>query len=208
VHSQTGTATLNAVESADASRFPQGLCCKSSLCVSMTRHRPRSSSRAITPAFLAYCFRCTVRTWMHIFPIIIIYSQTYNCVSWPDHDAVCATLRSRTRLLFASFSNLDLFIALSTLCAVTTLTGLIFPFSACHADAYYGARSSRVENVQHARASMAIGFIRVRSGWSIRTREQPARRNAVISQTFDARSYLTFDTMTYIARLGFWHCKV
>jgi hypothetical protein len=116
---------LNAVESADASRFPQGLCCKSSLCVSMTRHRPRSSSRAITPAFLAYCFRCTVRTWMHIFPIIIIYSQTYNCVSWPDHDAVCATLRSRTRLLFASFSNLDLFIALSTLCAVTTLTGLI-----------------------------------------------------------------------------------
>jgi hypothetical protein len=43
---------------------------------------------------------------------------------------------------------------------------------------------------------MTIGFTRVRSGWSIRTREQPAPRNAVILQTFEARSNPTFDTMT------------
>lgn len=53
--------------------------------------------------------------------------------------------------------------------------------SVCHASAYYAAVLSKVENMRVQGLSMAIPDQRVRSGWSIRTREQPTLSNAVMS---------------------------
>jgi hypothetical protein len=122
--------------------FPQGLCCQSSWCVTMTGVKTPAAFQflghnASVPCLRSMFFRCT---WMHIPTIIVIIPQPLLSTGQTTMRFV-RVYGQETRLLCASFHC-----CLSPVCAVTTLTGLIFPFSACHAVAYYGC-SSRVENI-------------------------------------------------------------
>jgi hypothetical protein len=82
------------------------------------------------------------------------------------------------------------------------------PLSACHASAYYGPLVLRVENTAvHGHPWQY--HVRVRSGWSIRTRGQPTLSNAVISQTFGADFYYSLarchDSIQALVVAFYWY---